>query len=772
MMLHKIDSENGNSDCDSNNDQLLRDIEEISRALYLHRTPSNPLLFAPDFRSNSTGRTRLSESHSSSNLRLPREDLLHKHKKLSSIWNWKKPLKALSHIGNHKFNCCFYLHVDSVEGLPANFNDLGLRVYWRRKNDVLHTRLSRVVQGIAEFDEILMHQCSVYGSRSGPNHFVKYGSKHFLIYASVVEAPGLDIGKQWVDLTRLLPLTLEELEGEKSHGKWTTSFTLSGKAKGANLNVSFGFSVAHSKSEKLSGNTNVYELTNMNRPVSSESDGGSCPSNSNLMLERVGCIPASANCGSQYSAKSLDIKICHEVLMRTRLELSKSINFLYKKLDDGNLCSSTEDDSQPLEKLKPKVHVDFLIDEEIDGYESCATEFTITEMGLEFPKKEQLAMNQSILHAYGESPIETINIDEIIKDWDKDLDEGAIVALEDNISSSCIKVAAMNGGRHETNCISSKELTVEQLDPAFYKQLVSEYIEFGHAPTSKEDHEQINLVESNYKINKSLRRSFSLDDVTESVATDFLNMLATEHDSSVMSYDGETESPRERLWREFEKEALTSENFIFGIDSEEEQSEFGHAEAHRLGYCADYAGNSELSLIIHAAEEELKRESELLKRRKAKILEDIETEALMQEWGLNEKDFQNSPSTFSGGFGSPIELPPEEPLPLPPLEEGFGPYVKTRSGGFLRSMNPSHFKNAKNGGSLIIQFSGPVVLPAKMGYDVMEILQYLALIGAEKLCMQINKLMPLEDITGKIIMQVALDAASSMMVHQRFADDC
>ncbi|KAI6679694.1 hypothetical protein NL676_033575 [Syzygium grande] len=144
------------------------------------------------------------------------------------------------------------------------------------------------------------------------------------------------------------------------------------------------------------------------------------------------------------------------------------------------------------------------------------------------------------------------------------------------------------------------------------------------------------------------------------------------------------------------------------------------------------------------------------------MLEDLETEALMREWGLNEKSFQSSPPSHSGGFGSPIHLPPEEFLELPPLGEGLGPYLQTKNGGFLRSMNPSLFKNAKSGGSLVMQASSPVVVPAEMGSSIMEILQGLASVGIEKLSMQANKLMPLEDVTGKTMQQVAWEASPSL----------
>lgn len=760
-MLRKIESENSSGN--SNSSRLLRDIEEISKALYLRKTPPKALVSSSDARSKSAGKIRLSESKSISNPRfLTEEDLLHKDKK-PSLWSWKKPLKALSHIGNQKLDCCFCLHVHSIEGLPENFDSLSLRVHWKRKNEVLSTGSSRVLQGMVEFDETLMHQCSVYGSRSGPNHSMKYDSKLSLIYASIIGASGLDIGKQWIDLTSLLPLTLEELEGEKSRGKWTTSFKLSGNAKGASLNVSFGFLVIQDKLAKMSGNLNVSELVNMvqGRSTTKEYGVGLNPSNCNEMIQQVRSVPGSVNYSSD-SSQSTDVKICHEVLLRTRLELSKSISFLYQKLDGGSLCTSEDVDSQHMEQLKPEVDCDFVFAEGIEEYDSNIDEFTITEVGTEICEKVQLAspLDQYAGHTNDESSIEVINADEIIKDCDIDVHKESMFILKDVSFDGCEFKVMVGDGKHGTNSICTENLISEEGESAFNEQLISESAEVDITVSPIEHLEQENHMEmkSSSKASKPVKRSLSLDDVDESVASEFLNMLGMERCSFDMRSDGDPESPRECLLRQFEKEALASGNFLFDFEAEEEQSDYACTVTPKCGF-VDYSEDSELSLILHAAEEDDKSLSELLKRRNAKILEDLETEALMQEWGLNEKDFQKSPRSSSGGFGSPIELLPEEPCQLPPLEEGFGPSVQMKHGGFLRSMNPLIFRDAKNGGNLVIQVSSPVVLPAKMGYNVIEILQHLASIGAEKLHMQINKLMPLEDITGKTIKQVAQNAA-------------
>jgi hypothetical protein len=77
-------------------------------------------------------------------------------------------------------------------------------------------------------------------------------------------------------------------------------------------------------------------------------------------------------------------------------------------------------------------------------------------------------------------------------------------------------------------------------------------------------------------------------------------------------------------------------------------------------------------------------------------------------------------------------------------------------------MNPAIFRNTKAGGSLIMQVSNPVVVPAEMGSGIMEVLQCLASVGIEKLSMQAKELMPLEDITGKTMEQVAWEAMPAL----------
>ncbi|CAK9172683.1 unnamed protein product [Ilex paraguariensis] len=750
MMMSNIESENSSGE-DLSSSLLLRDIEEISKALYQHKTPPKALLSSSDHRSKSACKTRVSASKSKVFI----EDLLHKEKK-SSIWDWK-PLKALTHLWNHRFGCCFFLHVHNIEGLPPNFNDLSLCVNWKQKVEVLRTRPGRICQGLVEFNETLMHRCSVYGSRNGPQNSAKYKPKLFLLYAAVVGAPGLDVGNHWIDLTKLLPLTLEELAKEKrSSGKWTTSFKLMGKAKGAILNVSFGYSMWGDHSFESSSYVEIAEFAEKSGPRTMDSVADFGRTRGNSMLRRLGSVPSNRNHGSHLSSLSLDIKVLDEVFRNQGSELAQSITFLYKKLDEGKL-GNAEDFDFFYGQLDPGSPPEFS-GENIRN--SCDnTEFTVIEQGIELPMQQQLKLEEYAVQSLDCTVIETIDVAEIFSSDGTDIDEKMECNSKDELSVSQ-QNSVINGCIYQENDECNKGPTVDGLESVL-NLLISESAELDSLVDVNKFVEQENWMMTNpsYKAGKMVK-SLSLDDVTESVANEFLNMMWVERSPLDIDSGGEPESPRERLLRQFEQETLASCNSIFDLDSMMEQVEFSGAASTSYGR-RDYSGDFDLSLVCQEPEKEHSWVSQSLRsKRNVKLLENLETEALMREWGLNDKAFQNSPRASSGGFGSPIHLPPEEPPELPPLVEGFGPIVRMKGGGFLRSINPLLFRNAKNDATLIMQVSGLVVLPAAMGSSIMEILQCWALVGAEKMSMQANELMPLEDITGKTMQQVVWEAAS------------
>ncbi|EOY30338.1 Uncharacterized protein TCM_037584 isoform 1 [Theobroma cacao] len=745
-MLSKVESRKKNSE-DSSNGKFLNEIEAISKALYLDKNPSRTSISAFHTRFNKpAGKTHLPEQKSKP--KNSKDDQSRKDKK--SIWNWK-PLKAFSNVRNRRFACCFSLQVHSIEGLPVNFNDLSLCVHWKRRDGGQVTCPAKVFDGTAEFEEKLTHTCSVYGSRSGPHHSAKYEAKHFLLYASVDGAPDLDLGKHRVDLTRLLPLTLEELEEEKSSGKWTTSFKLSGKAKGATLNVSFGYMVIGDNPIPAGNNQYDTKLSLMKQNNLSMGKG---------TMRRVESLPSLGNIKPLDSSHFVEeIKDLHEVLPVSILELDHT-NMLDKKFDEDK--SDVYAASQPehnvlmehVEPIKPPSSLASESSKENIEKETEDNHVSVVEKGIELSSEQAKLEEVSIVatgiptvaspQVVGLNPGIGGNSEECSQLHSSNEESGSnqrnVLVVQDSNSkedNQCSKESLMKELELALNSISNLEAALDSPDP--------------------EDPEDYMEDKANYKTNRKAK-SLSLDEVTESVASEFLNMLGIDHSPFGLSSESEPESPRERLLRQFEKDTLASGCSLFDFDTpdgEEVECDFDTSTASGWG---NFTEGFDLSSVIQDAEQEHQMELNGMSKTRAKVLEDLETEALMREWGLNEKAFQHSPGS-SGGFGSPVDLLPEEPLELPSLGEGLGPFLQTKNGGFLRSMNPTLFSNAKSGGSLIMQVSSPVVVPADMGSGIMDILQRLASVGIEKLSMQANKLMPLEDITGKTMQQVAWEAA-------------
>ncbi|KAK6944775.1 NT-type C2 domain [Dillenia turbinata] len=782
-MLSKIEAGKKNGD-DSGNGRLLHEIEAISKALYLDKTGPKVLISAANGRSLSTGKTHLPDPKSKR--KNTNEDSSNKDKK--SFWNWK-PLKALSQIRNRKFNCCFSLLVHTIEGLPPSFNDDSLCVHWKRRDGELQTRIAKVFDGVAEFEEKLSHICSIYGSRSGSQNSAKYEAKYFLLYVSVSGAPELDLGKHRVDLTRLLPLTLEELEDEKNSGKWTTSFKLSGQAKGAVINVSFGYTVvgknrispqSQSSPEALKHN-NLNSVKSMNR--AGHGDGRS-------VVHHIQSISSSPLQRSKSTSRSLeDIKVLHEVPPVAKSDLLSSINLLSQKFDEDEQITSVDyrpEANPPSEVLESsKLNSYYLpgFDKSNGEIESEDNEFSVIEHGVELESKEVVKVEPNELE-----PVEVVKVvpkesepkELVILDGDtlKDADNSAI-----GPSVGGQTVPQTQDAAYGRNWEEPGEVYFDSEADAFPTESIIKELESvlnyasvleKAASDSPEDKSELADDENYVDVEaddgmSSKGKSLNLDDASDSVASEFLKMLGIEHSPFGISSDSDPESPRERLLRQFEKEALACGRSLFDFGANDVDQADWDYNAPSCSNCDNLYEDYDLALGIPPAAEEVELTAKIATtgKNRATMLEDLETEALMREWGLNERAFPASPPNSAGGFGSPIDLPPEEPFELPPLGDGLGPCLQTKSGGFVRTMNPTLFKSAKSGGSLIMQVSSPVVVPAEMGSGVMEILQRLASVGIEKLSIQAKKLMPLEDVTGKTMEQVAWEAASDLGEFER-----
>ncbi|KAL3642902.1 hypothetical protein CASFOL_013717 [Castilleja foliolosa] len=744
MMLSKQDSRKKAS-VTSSNGKFLSDLETMSSAFYSDKPLSRLASSTASSRSKSVRKPlvppdtnkKKSTDAKNNNTKLSSD----KDIKKSSIWSWKG-LKALTHVRNHRFNCCFSLSVHSIVGLPVFFNDSCLVVHWKSRDGEKTTRPISVSHGVAEFEEQLTQSCSVYGSRSGSQNSAKYEAKHFMLYVSVYDAPELDLGKHRIDLTRLLPVKLEELEDKKSSGKWTTSFRLSGKARGATINVSFGYVV-------IDDNDNI----NNSSETSCEKNAASGSISSQQKSERT------------IAMISEDVKDLHEVLPMPTSELCDSVNILYQKLDQEMIDNNSVENEFPADSLSSpsdprrlELFMPPVAGEYTNGTEREMAEFSVIDKGIIELSKENAKQGDESFDNVKQEDESFENAKEEDESFENaqvhSFGDGVEAGIADNVAldeeASPLAPSAPQNDEQSVNTsnyesqeyeMCSKESILKELEAAlnYTSGLVNEEVDSEEDETG----DAIN-PESDLEIRRK-GKSLILDDETELVARDFLGMLGIEEGNNCqmnLSSESEPESPRERLLREFEQDALANGGLLnFDIDYDPSMFE-------------DFGDMSNIETDNAFGDN----------KTRALRMEDLETEALMREWGLNEKAFQQSPSSSGGaGFASPMDdILPEEPQLLPPLAEGLGSFVQTKNGGFVRSMNPLLFQNAKNGGSLIMQVSNPVVVPAELGSGVMDILQGLASVGIEKLSMQANKLMPLEDVTEKTIQQIAWESAQSL----------
>ncbi|KAK1281831.1 hypothetical protein QJS10_CPB22g00796 [Acorus calamus] len=681
---------------ESGNGRLLDEIEVLSDALCLNK-PSDP-------RSKVHSDLSLSKSRVSNKpAKKPSSSSSPSSSAVSSIWNW--PLKAFSHHRSRRFDIRFTLYVHSIDDLPPSFNNLGVRVHWRRgtsdSGGGLQTRPVKVFQGVAEFEEALNYRCSVHGTRGGGSgRPAKYEARPFSVHASLVAASEIDLGRHRIDLTRLLPLTLEELEEEKRSGRWTTSFNLSGKAKGAVLNVSFGFCVV----------------------------------------------------GDDKTPDSMGLKQKTKHVLNTQGSVRHGLDMIRaegEKVGLGILVASKLAEANPYDLVE--LPVENIIDNGND-------EPNFNHDGVDHVVKVSV-------EGGGEEVDKIADQGEVKADGVDQKEDG----LEEFSNEEKEFLHCENGTKEDRFTVA--EMSADDIESTFCGPLIlgSEGSEVLDSPRARvvtpEPNLESTMAVPDYKTGRA-SKYLSLDEVADTVADEFLSMLGIEQSTFSQSSESDTDSPKERLWKQFKRESLGGCDAMFGLDFGSEGNEVRADYEAPLAWpnWGDLPEDFGLSSLIQAAEVD---HQAMGSKTRAKMLEDAETEYLMHEWGLNEKAFESSPHESACGFGSPIDVPCRDPFDLPSLGEDLGPFIQTKDGGFLRSMNPTLFNNAKNNGSLIMQVSRPVVVPAEMGSGIMEILQRLASVGIEKLSMQASKLMPLEDIMGKTMQQVAWEVSPTLEACER-----
>nr|GEW11583.1 protein plastid movement impaired 1-related 1 [Tanacetum cinerariifolium] len=334
-----------------------------------------------------------------------------------------------------------------------------------------------------------------------------------------------------------------------------------------------------------------------------------------------------------------DVKDLHEVLPISKSELSESVSVLYKKLKEWDV-EVVPPEPPNLDSNSPDpVYSD---NASLDGSEK-----PVDEEGLQL---EPLLVKQSESQQEECVVTESNTKDEYFDDKELLLQELEL-ALNNVVD---FKKDEFDSQEDSENVVYSKESG------------------FGYEESENLEQESYTELKIRYK---EKGKSLKLDYATETVADDFLNMLGIEHNPFGLSSESESNSLREWLLRKFEKDSLANGSlFNFNIDDDDE-----------IGFNSDIPSTSMWDTIPE----------EVQNKTKASVLEDMETEALMREWGLNEKAFQHSPLGTSCGWGGPVEFSPEEPLELLPLGEGLGPFVQTSFQSSCRTCRNGFWHNGR-----------------------------------------------------------------------------
>ena len=564
----------------------------------------------------------------------------------SSIWSWK-PLRALTHIRHRKLDCRFTVQIHSIEGIPSILDHSRIRVHWRRDGEEngLTTTSVLVSHGAAVFQEILEDRCTVYGSKSSGHHQpVKYQAKTYVLTAMVAGAPGSSLGEHRVDLTRLLPLTAEDLE--ESSCRWSTAFKLSGRARGALLNVTFGFSLQAGIP-----------------PVLNRDSGG------RLLL---------------HSQSVGQMKVVREIFPADQGE-----QFSAEEVPDD--CSKIKSvDLRCLNKSPPVLRTDASLPvSKIDLEEELPDlEFTVIDKGIEIVANDTFKIkDDGISHEEIAGSDKRDEIGEFLND-ESDKSQLEFHSEPDFDELNCLLQNLSIFGQAEREPLKSDSTSPEQHDP------------------------------EGTRSNCTVEKDLILDDESE-----FLRFLGLDNaDPSALSSDSDQESPKARLWKQFREESVADrEKNIFDLCPRNQ------VEMNWMEFDSDF----DLSETFNGAEMDVRLSQSTNSRRRAKMLDDEEAEALMRDLGLNERAFLHTPPGSPTGFGSPIEVLPDD--------SGDGPF-------HVDDDDDDHHQILKNRVRRILQASSPLVIPAKNGSGAIEILQSLGSLGIEKLAVLSSRMMLLDDV--------------------------
>ncbi|GBG74784.1 hypothetical protein CBR_g19296 [Chara braunii] len=156
-------------------------------------------------------------------------------------------------------------------------------------------------------------------------------------------------------------------------------------------------------------------------------------------------------------------------------------------------------------------------------------------------------------------------------------------------------------------------------------------------------------------------------------------------------------------------------------------------------------------------------------RTSVELMEDKETEDLMRKFGFDKQFLESEnldrlhPDNSRIVKGSSQRIVNiagalEAAVAASSLGVGLGSVIPTRDGGMLRMLTP----HGVGGGKLVMQVSRPVVVPAEMGSDSMDIVRRMARAGVNGMVVQAMMAMPLDDLDGKKPHQVHAEAMAAL----------
>lgn len=709
-----------------------------------------------------------------------------KKKKKKNIWKWG-PIRSMgSRSSGDRFPCSFSIYIDSINGLPFTMNALCLFVKLHKKNEntTVQTRPCRVLNGTADIDETLQIQSSVRID-------AKYDCN---IWVSVcaLEMGGVALSTHCIDISRLVPQA-SGFDSPKPGRSWATTVKLSGRAKGALLVVTFACQLLGDGSSAGLGLSTLESEPHLltTSPTMSELNLDDVPSLESLSSEEHSCQqpPACSDKGLGHEKSAWCDAEKNRILPKKQAE---------RPPDGSNLLTYCDAPQTPRDRSLRNLESGNDGNAAASDYssENDEVEFSVVDQGVEMGS---IAFTERCPNRQEDNPSEKMQMG-VDYGWQQgnassfreqmQLIEDELARLEACLvaEDSCKESKPVDGGWNAEDGLKEKMLLCEgchsegtlaenpSIDKCLNAGNITKESLYADGNWSAEDSLIENLsvnetwiadsslkgnqpVDVNWKRldedDKKAEETFlheiarlsqgkqvvigSSDEDTDSVTGEFLNLLESGQNASNIMSGSESNFPPALLLREFGQGLFLQTTVSPSPNLEED-----------LG----------LSLMDAAKLEMQKAEQAIRSKARAKILEDAETQALMQQWGLNEKAFKFSPpkTDYFSAHGKLIG----NLISSPPLEEGLGSLVKTKDGGYIRSMNPGHFVNSKIGGRLVMHVSKPVVVPAEMGSSAMDLLRKMAAFGIDNLTSQAMMSMPMEDITGKTIQQVAVEESRTL----------